>query len=208
LAVGLVPRQTQTPPIRPIAASWRSHRAGTRQTTVTSAEWKAVLLKVEPRGKPWILDGLADAMQGLIERYKIDTPLRQQHFIAQVAHESDHFQTTTEYASGAAYEGRKDLGNTQKGDGKLFRGRGLIQLTGRANYTSAQREFGQPFVANPDMVAHFPWAADVSGWFWSTHNLNEHADRDDVRAVTKIINGGLTGLPSRQAALARARVIA
>jgi putative chitinase len=171
----------------------------------TPAEWRAALVKIEPRGKPWILDGFADALPELCERYKIDTPLRQQHFLAQCAHESDHFQTTQEYASGAAYERRKDLGNTQKGDGPRFKGRGLIQLTGRYNYTQAQREFGQPFVDKPEMVERFPWAANVSGWFWHKNEINKHADRDDVRSVTKVVNGGLNGLDSRVAALGKAK---
>jgi putative chitinase len=168
---------------------------------MTTDEWKKVLLKVEPRGKDWIILGLADNMERLATEFAINTPLRQQHFIAQCAHESDHFQTTREYASGAAYEGRRDLGNTQKGDGKRFRGRGLIQLTGRANYTAAQKAAGQPYVAQPELVEVFPAAAIVSGWFWQTHKLNEAADKDDPRAVCKIVNGGYNGLDSRVAAL-------
>lgn len=174
---------------------------------MTPAEWKAVLIKMEPRGKPWILDGLADAMPEMATRFGINTPVRQQHFLAQCAHESDHFQTTREYASGKAYEGRKDLGNTQKGDGERFRGRGLIQLTGRANYTSASKALDQPFVDDPTLVERFPAAATVSGWFWSTHGLNELADRDDVKAVTKRVNGGLNGLSSRTALLATAKTM-
>jgi putative chitinase len=172
---------------------------------MTPAEWRAALVKIAPRGKPWILDGLADAMPGLVETYEINTPVRQQHFLAQLAHESDHFQTTREYASGAAYEGRKDLGNTHKGDGRRYRGRGLIQLTGRANYTTASEALKQPFVDDPDLVEKFPAAALVSGWFWKTKGLNELADKDDIHAVTRRVNGGLNGLASRQAHLTIAR---
>jgi putative chitinase len=167
--------------------------------------WGAVLRAVAPDGKPWILDGFADALPGLCERCEINTADRQAHFLAQVAHESDRFKTTVEYASGRAYEGRKDLGNIQKGDGARFKGRGLIQLTGRANYVEAGHDLGQDFVADPELVARFPAAADVSGWFWSKRLLNQHADADDVRAVTRIINGGLTGLDSRMAYLTRAK---
>lgn len=174
---------------------------------MTPTEWRAVILKMEPRGKPWILDGLADAMPQMVTRFDINTPVRQQHFLAQLAHESDHFQTTREYASGKAYEGRKDLGNTQKGDGVRFRGRGLIQLTGRANYSSASKALDQPFVDDPDLVERFPAAAVVSGWFWATHGLNALADKDDVRAVTKRINGGYNGLASRTALLATAKTM-
>jgi putative chitinase len=173
---------------------------------MTFDEWKAVILKVEPRGKPWIVDGLADQMEYLAKVFEIDTPLRQQHFLAQCAHESDHFQTTREYASGRAYEGRRDLGNTQKGDGERFRGRGLIQLTGRANYTAAAKALGDELIeATPEVVEKFPLAATVSGWFWMRNAINKHADRDDVRAVTKVVNGGYNGLDSRQAALKNAK---
>ena len=169
------------------------------------AEWREVLVKMEPHGKPWILDGLADALPELTETWAINTPVRQHHFLAQLAHESDHFKTTREYASGAAYEGRKDLGNTVKGDGRKFRGRGLIQLTGRANYAQAGRALDAPFLDDPDMIERFPYAADVSGWFWATHGLNEIADRDDVKAVTRRVNGGLNGLASRTALLETVR---
>ena len=169
---------------------------------MTTDEWQKVLLKVEPRGKPWIILGLADQMERLAREFEINTPLRQQHFIAQCAHESDHFQTTQEYASGAAYEGRKDLGNVQKGDGKRYKGRGLVQLTGRFNYTKAAKELGDPdILAKPETVERFPLAATVSGWFWLTNKCNAAADRDDPRAVCKIVNGGMNGLNSRLAAL-------
>ena len=172
----------------------------------TLEEWQAVLRKVEPNGKDWIILGLADNMPDLIHRFEINTDLRQQHFIAQCAHESDHFRVTQEYASGKAYEGRKDLGNTQKGDGVRFKGRGLIQLTGRFNYTTAAKELDDPTIlSTPEVVERFPLAATVSGWFWAKNNINQHADRDDVRAVTKVVNGGLNGLNSRIAALAAAK---
>jgi putative chitinase len=176
-------------------------------TERTPAEWKAALIKIAPNGKPWIIGGFADALPGLATRFQIDTPIRQQHFIAQCAHECDHFNTTEEYASGAAYEGRKDLGNTRKGDGKRFKGRGLIQLTGRYNYEQASLELDQPYADDPALVAKFPAAATVSGWFWKRHGLNELADKDDVKAVTKRVNGGLNGLSSRTAALNTAKAV-
>src|SRR5437763_5329294 len=82
---------------------------------------------------PGVIKGIVDN-QGAIAKGGIDTPLRLCHFMAQLAHESAHFGVTREFASGAAYEGRRDLGNTTAGDGKRYRGRGLIQTTGRANY--------------------------------------------------------------------------
>jgi putative chitinase len=175
--------------------------------TMTPQEWKAALLKIAPQGKPWIIDGFADALPAICEKFDITTTNRQAHFIAQCAHECDHFKTTQEYASGAAYEGRKDLGNTKSGDGKRYKGRGLIQLTGRANYAAASKALGVDYIANPELVERFPAAADVSAWFWDTHKLNQHADRDDVRAVTKVINGGYNGLDSRTALLSRAKIV-
>ena len=172
---------------------------------MTPGEWEAVVKQIAPSGKPWIVMGFADALPALCSRYKIDTPDRQAHFIAQVTHESDGLRTTIEYADGSAYEGRKDLGNTRKGDGRKFKGRGLIQLTGRANYSAASRALGQDFVADPVLVAAFPAAADVSGWFWDSRDLNRHADRDDVEAVTLAINGGFNGLDSRVAYLKSAK---
>ncbi len=166
---------------------------------MTPAEWKAVIYKMEPRSKEWIVLGLADAMPIMVDRFEINTATRQKHFLATCAHESDHFQTTREYASGAAYEGRKDLGNTAKGDGRLFRGRGLIQLTGRANYRDASNALQEPYIEQPDLVERFPAAAIVSGWFWKTRGLNETADKDDAHAVCKIVNGGLNGIDSRVA---------
>jgi putative chitinase len=172
---------------------------------MTPLEWEAVLRQIAPSGRQWIVIGFADELPSLAHRFKIDTPDRQAHFIAQCAHESDGFRTTVEYADGSAYEGRKDLGNTSKGDGRKYKGRGLIQLTGRANYTAAAKALSQPFVQRPERVAEFPCAAEVSGWFWATHDLNRHADRDDVEAVTRAINGGLNGLDSRVAYLKTAK---
>jgi putative chitinase len=171
-----------------------------------AADWEAVIKRVAPGGKPSIIHGLAEALSaGLCDRYAIDTIARQAHFLAQLAHESDGLRTTVEYATGAAYEGRKDLGNTVKGDGRRFKGRGLIQLTGRFNYGKAGEALNEPFLSDPERVAAFPWAAEVSAWFWATHKVNQHADADDVKAVTRAINGGLTGLKSREAYLNAAK---
>lgn len=137
---------------------------------------------------------------------RIDTPLRRAHFIAQLAHESGAFRYDEELADGSAYEGRADLGNTQPGDGRRFKGRGLIQLTGRANYAAYGRAIGRDLLADPTPVASDPaLAVDVACWFWETRGLNALADADDVERVTRRINGGLNGLADRQAYLRRAR---
>jgi putative chitinase len=172
---------------------------------MTPADFELVLRQVAPHGKDQIIRDFADVLPRLVDAYAINTLSRQAHFIAQVAHESDHFKTTVEYASGDAYEGRKDLGNVQSGDGRRFKGRGLIQLTGRNNYEKAGWVLHQDFVADPEMVARFPHAADVAGFFWHLHELNHHADRDDVKRITRIINGAYTGLSSRQTYLKAAK---
>lgn len=141
-------------------------------------------------------------------RYDIDIPLRRAHFLAQIGHESGDLRYVEELADGSAYEGRRDLGNTEPGDGPRFKGRGLIQLTGRANYTRYGRAVGQDLVTgdNPKRVAQdLTLAADVAGWFWAVNQLNAPAGADDLRAVTKRINGGFNGLADRQARLDRAK---
>ena len=141
---------------------------------------------------------------------QIDTTLRQAHFFAQLGHESGSLRFTSELASGAAYEGRVDLGNTQPGDGPRFKGRGLIQITGRTNYTNYGNDRGQDYITdpNPNLLATDPdIAADCSGWFWATRHLNELADQDDLLTITKRINGGTNGLDDRARRLKLAKCL-
>ena len=131
----------------------------------------------------------------------LDNPLRLIHFLAQLAHESGNFRYMEEIASGAAYEGRKDLGNVMAGDGKRFKGRGPIQLTGRANYRRYGQQLGIDFENNPAIVAIPSVGLLVACKFWSDNGLNELADKDDVVSITKRINGGTNGLADRKAKL-------
>ena len=138
----------------------------------------------------------------------LTTPLRQAHFLAQVGHESGELRFVEELASGDAYEGRADLGNTQPGDGVRFKGRGLIQLTGRANYQRYGQSIGKDLVTNGNwrLVADDPFlAVDVACWFWNVHGLSGFADHDDILTITKRINGGLNGLEDRRALLTRGK---
>lgn len=138
----------------------------------------------------------------------INTPLRMAHFLAQVGHESGALRYSAEGASGAAYEGRADLGNTQPGDGVKFKGRGLIQITGRTNYSDYGTARGKDYLTNPTQLATDPAVAvDSAFWYWNTRNLNTLADADNVNAITLKINGGYNGLADRQAKLARARCL-
>jgi putative chitinase len=125
--------------------------------------------------------------------------------LAQIAHESAGFATLVEYASGKAYEGRKDLGNTQPGDGVRYKGRGVIQLTGRANYRALGDYLGINLEAQPDLAAMPYVAYQVAAHYWLDRNINADADRDDLEAVTRAINGGTNGIKSRAALLAKAK---
>lgn len=149
------------------------------------------------------------ALEEACIRFGIVTALEKAHFLAQVAHESDGFRTATEYASGSAYEGRKDLGNTQPGDGKRYKGRGLIQVTGRANYrTYSLWKYGDDrVVVNPAMLAELPDAVDAAGWYWTVARpkIPAMARADDLVGVTKAINGGRNGLIDRGERLEKAK---
>ncbi len=127
----------------------------------------------------------------------INTPKRKAAFLAQLAHESGQLRYFEEIASGAAYEGRKDLGNTQPGDGVRFKGRGPIQLTGRANYTAASKDLGIDLVNNPKRAADPDVGFRVAAWFWSTRGLNALADAGNFDGITKRINGGYNGKADR-----------
>jgi len=133
------------------------------------------------------------------DKYEINTPLRVCHFLAQVGHESLSFYYYREIASGKAYEGRKDLGNIIEGDGERFRGRGCIQITGRTNYKSvSQFIFGDYRLLDTPEILELPKYGVLGAvWFWKTRNLNIYADKDDVKRITKIINGGYNGFNDR-----------
>jgi putative chitinase len=152
----------------------------------------------------------AKRITGVMADRQINTPLRQAHFLAQVGHESGELRFRAEIANGEAYEGRRDLGNTQPGDGPRFKGRGLIQLTGRANYRAYGRAIGREaaLLATPELLATDPdLCADVAGWFWAKRQLNRLADTDDLLGITKRINGGFNGLEDRRRLLKRAKLL-
>lgn len=145
---------------------------------------------------------LAEAMR----RFGIDTPKRQAAFLAQVAHESGKLRWVRELASGASYEGRADLGNFMRGDGVRYKGRGLLQTTGRANYRELQQKLTAcgytdvpDFEAFPQYLEQPRWAAASAGAFWASRGLNRFADADDFITLTRRINGGLNGLDDRMA---------
>eukprot|EP01013_Petalomonas_cantuscygni_P020418 TRINITY_DN3879_c1_g1_i1.p1 TRINITY_DN3879_c1_g1~~TRINITY_DN3879_c1_g1_i1.p1 ORF type:complete len:712 (-),score=141.57 TRINITY_DN3879_c1_g1_i1:285-2420(-) len=143
--------------------------------------------------------------EAVLEQREITTCTRIAAFVAQVSHESAGLRYFEELASGAAYEGRRDLGNTQSGDGVRYKGRGPIQLTGRANYASASAALSRDFVQHPEEVC-FPSGGWVTtGWFWGKNDLNSYADSGDFVGLTKRINGGTNGLSDRQEKWAEAK---
>lgn len=135
----------------------------------------------------------------------LETGLRLAHFMGQCAHESGGFVYMEEIASGAAYENRADLGNVNVGDGRRYKGRGPIQLTGRANYRSFGREVGIDFEAHPEIVAFPSVGLMAAVRYWDSRNLNAKADADDLIGITKAINGGTNGLDDRKARTAKAK---
>lgn len=140
-------------------------------------------------------------------KFHIDTPLRKQHFIAQICHESLSFIYRKELASGKAYEGRKDLGNVNVGDGVKFKGRGYIQITGRSNYSLISKDLGIDFISKPELLEEIDNAILSAGWFWNKNNLNILADKDDINTITKRINGGLNGFEDRKKYLEKAKKV-
>ena len=161
-------------------------------------------------------------------RFEINTPERQAAFIGQCAHESANFKTLQENLNYSAkglnatwpsrfpseaeaqpyhrqpekiankvYSGR--MGNLEDGDGWKYRGRGLIQLTGKDNYRLASDSLGVDFIADPDLVLTKEYAALTAAWYWNKRGLNKEADAKDFTGMTKKINGGVIGLADRVA---------
>jgi putative chitinase len=151
------------------------------------------------------LDPINEAMQA----YDIDTPLRQAAFLAQIGHESGGLRWVREIwgptLAQAGYEGREDLGNTEPGDGRRYMGRGLIQVTGRANYARMSGALGFDFVASPEALEQPHWAALSAGWYWHARGLNALADAGDFERITRRINGGLNGQVDRVARFEKAQ---
>lgn len=146
----------------------------------------------------------ADALTAAMAGGQINTRLRIAAFLAQIGHESGSLVYVKELGGPsyfAKYDGRKDLGNTQPGDGAKFCGRGLIQVTGRANYAKASAAlFGDDrLLRKPDLLEVPDWAAKSAVWFWTSRNLNALADQDRFTDITKAINGGTNGLEDRKA---------
>jgi predicted chitinase len=140
----------------------------------------------------------APLLNAAMREGQITNKARAAAFLAQLGHESGSLRWMEEIASGAAYEGRLDLGNTQPGDGRRYKGRGPIQLTGRANYRAAGKALGLPLENDPTRVARPAVGFRVAVWYWTSRGLNALADRGDFDGVTLAINGGFNGSAERR----------
>lgn len=160
--------------------------------------------KIMPKAPQKRLSEFVESFNKWCDIFNINTKLRAAHYIAQVAHETMELKYLEEIASGAAYDtGPKAvaLGNTPEkdGDGQRYKGRGYLQTTGRRNY----KRYADSEYCNGDLMSHPEWLAQQPGcqkasmFFWMSNGLNRWADADDVRTVSKRINGGYNGLDKR-----------
>lgn len=164
-----------------------------------------------------------EPLNAAMAEFAIDTSRRQTYFLPQVAHESAELRYVIELASGEAYERNTHLGNVHPGDGPRFKGRGLIQITGRKNYQLCAAALGLELLDHPELLEEPVNACRSAAWFWTegaglnlSHaarahgvkencNLNDLADVGDFEGITLAINGGLNGQPDRLAHLERAQ---
>lgn len=162
------------------------------------------IMPLLPHSKAESYIGLLNAA---MQEFGIITPEREAAFLAQLAHESGQLRYWRELASGAAYEGRADLGNTSPGDGERYKGRGPIQITGKANYEACSAALGIDCVEHPELLEMPEHGFRSSAWFWQTHGLNELADVENFRLITKKINGGYNGYTDRLGYWQRAKTV-
>lgn len=163
------------------------------------------LLKITTVAPKSLLEKFVDPLNDGFLRFNVATPLRVAHFLAQVLHESGEFQYQEELASGADYEGRSDLGNTEPGDGRRYKGRGLIQVTGRYNYKRLSQDLGVDYLSNPERLANIPDCIHSAFWYWNSRGLSSLADQDNFQQITLLINGGYNGWDDRQKYLKRCK---
>jgi putative chitinase len=149
---------------------------------------------------------LSKKYKSLLTKYDITTFLRLSHFFSQIAHESGNFKYLKELGNDAYLdkydtgELAKKLGNSPEddNDGQKYKGRGFIMITGLANYKELSKDTGIDFVTHPELLEQEVNAMIAALWFWNKRKLNQFADLDDVKTITKKINGGYNGLKERQ----------
>ena len=165
------------------------------------------LLQILPNAGP-VAGVFVPVLNAAMGHYQIVGTKRVAAFIAQIGHESGQLKYVKEIwgptAAQAKYEGRKDLGNTVAGDGSKYRGRGLIQITGRANYMACGEALGLDLITQPELLEKPQHACMSAAWFWATKGLSTLADAGQFDKITRRINGGQNGAADRQALYARA----
>lgn len=165
---------------------------------------KEQLKQIYTEASPKLIDKFIEPLNTTIDEFEINTPQRLNMFLAQIGHESGQLRYVKELASGEAYEGRKDLGNTSPGDGVRYKGRGLIQITGKSNYALLSLALGLPLLEKPEMLEEPLNAARSAGWYYYKKNLNSLADMGMFQEMTKKINGGMNGYADRYKLLQKA----
>ena len=178
---------------------------------LTDVQLRQIMPNLAAAKLPLYLPALNAAMQA----YGVNTMLRTAAFIAQLAHESGEFRWMEEIWGPTDAQRRYEppnalaakLGNTQVGDGKRFKGRGPIQITGRFNYAKYGGLLGIDLTADPARAAAPEVAFATAGLFWKTNGLNELADAQQFAAITRRINGGTNGLADRQKYYATAQAV-
>jgi putative chitinase len=158
-----------------------------------------------------VMEDIAEPIVAIIPMAVLTPPLRLCHFLAQATEETANWSTLVEIGGPtyfARYDGRKDLGNTEPGDGYKYRGRGPLQLTGRVNYTAYAHDLGVDLVNRPDLLlTDMNLTARVAAHYWIEKQANSAADVDDLALVTHLINGGENGEDQRGACLDRLKAI-
>lgn len=163
-----------------------------------------ILQHIAPLGSKTIQASLVDPLNELLPKYDITNLYRITNFLGQACEESDEFKTLQEYASGAAYEGRRDLGNIHPGDGRKYKGRGIFQITGAANYAAMAKKLGIDLINHPELAETAHVAVETACIYWQTRDLNVPADKNDMITITHKINGGYNGLSQRRVFTIRA----
>jgi putative chitinase len=183
-----------------------------------------ILKSIAPRAAIKLLNPIADNMTHWFPIFNIDTKEEARHFLAQAAHETDSFNSLTEYASGKAYEGRRDLGNINPGDGVKYKGRGIFQTTGLTNYHHLDTLDAHPvsFELNPELLSQPYYAVWSACVFWNDRHLSDIANMPDysriysklmkkeltpIEYITLRINGRQNGIVERRSFYERAKKI-
>lgn len=193
-------------------------------TSTNFEQIQQIIKKVEPLTNSSNLIKMLNVLLPKLSDYNLDNNLSFAHFISQILVESARLNATAEYANGSAYEGRKDLGNIYKGDGMKYKGRGVIQITGRSNYTLLSKDLlgNDNLVDNPSLLENYPYALTSALWFWQKNKINDlikpinetvsykiyyrkngqlksyYKNIPSYEAVTRKINGGVNHLTERK----------